>query len=64
MKEIKCPNCITSEFLREILYGMPSDDFDVTKFYIGGCIASNATLHCTKCEWENDEGIIELPAIF
>ena len=63
MNEIHCPNCHTSEFLKEILYGMPSDEFDELKFHIGGCMPGNATMHCTKCDWENSEGFIDFPAI-
>lgn len=64
MKEMKCTNCQTGEFLKEILYGMPSVDFDDSKFHIGGCMPGNATVHCTKCHWENEDGFTEFPAIF
>ncbi len=36
---------------------MPSDDFDFKKFAVGGCIPSNATVRCSKCEWENEEDL-------
>lgn len=64
MNEIQCPNCHTGESLKEIRYGMPSDEFDESKFHIGGCMPGNATMHCTKCDWENGEGFIDFPAIF
>lgn len=64
MKAIACPNCNTGNFLKEISYGMPEDDCDESRFYMGGCIPGTATVHCSKCEWENDEGVIDFPVIF
>ena len=54
---IKCPECNTGEFLKKILYGMPSEDFDFKSFHVGGCIPSQATLHCSKCDWEDSLSI-------
>ena len=33
---------------------MPGDNFNFEKFHVGGCIPSKATVHCSKCEWEDD----------
>jgi len=54
---LSCPNCQSSKYLKKILYGMPSDDFDFKKFAVGGCIPSNATVRCSNCEWENEEDL-------
>jgi hypothetical protein len=51
--KLSCPNCKSSENLKKILYGMPSDDFDHEKFEVGGCVPSDATVRCTKCEWDD-----------
>jgi hypothetical protein len=64
MTELVCANCKTSAFLKEILYGMPASDYDQAKFHLGGCMPGNATVHCSKCDWEDAEGFIEFPAIF
>jgi hypothetical protein len=53
--KLSCPNCLSSEYLKKILYGMPSEDFDYAKFAVGGCIPSNATVRCSNCEWENGQ---------
>jgi hypothetical protein len=52
--KIECPNCKTAIHLKAIQYGMPGIDFDFDKFHSGGCIPSEATVHCSKCEWEDD----------
>lgn len=51
----KCPNCESNKFLKKILFGMPSDDFDENRYHVGGCIPSNATVHCSNCGWEDYE---------
>lgn len=58
-----CPNCHSSEYLRPILYGMPSEDFDYEKFEVGGCIPSEASVRCSKCDWEDEssENMTEKP---
>ena len=52
----QCPNCNSKESLKRIRYGMPADDFDFNKFHVGGCIPSDATVHCSNCDWENGSG--------
>ena len=49
-----CPNCNSREHLKKIRYGMPSDTFDFAKYHVGGCVPSDATVHCSRCEWEGD----------
>jgi len=48
----KCSNCQTKLFVKRIVYGLPSDEFDFERFHVGGCIPNEATFHCTKCGWE------------
>jgi hypothetical protein len=48
-----CPNCQSTNSLKKIIYGEPTNDFDVAKFNIGGCIPSEATVHCSVCQWED-----------
>jgi hypothetical protein len=50
----KCPNCNSSDGVRTILWGMPSDWPDESKYYIGGCLMSeNAPDYkCITCGWE------------
>lgn len=52
----KCPNCNTNKYLKKILYGMPSDMFNFNKFHVGGCIPSDATVHCSNCDWDDGRG--------
>lgn len=60
----KCPNCDSSEEVRIILWGMPSEEPDSSKYVIGGCTISGdrPDYHCLKCatdffrkknEWRN-----------
>ncbi len=48
-----CPSCNSSEHLKKIRYGMPSDKFNFDKYHVGGCIPSDATVHCSICGWED-----------
>jgi hypothetical protein len=58
VRKVQCPNCRTSSHLKKIIYGLPSDDLDLEKFHIGGCIPSDATHHCERYGWENESDII------
>jgi hypothetical protein len=51
---ITCPNCVSSEGIRKILYGMPDEEPDLTKYLVGGCIFdSNSPTHeCINCGWQ------------
>ena len=56
MKE-SCPNCDSRTGLREILYGMPAEPIDKTKYEIGGCVISpfQPTWACVECGWRGWE---------
>jgi len=50
-----CPICNSDRNVREVIYGMPSDAPDLTKYAIGGCCISEEMpeFKCLKCEWED-----------
>jgi len=50
----KCPTCGNSEYVRKILWGMPSEEPDPAKFVIGGCLisAEMPDYKCLKCSTE------------
>ena len=52
----KCPNCGDSSSLRQILYGMPEAQIDLSKFKLGGCCISGSdpTITCVNCDWEGE----------
>jgi hypothetical protein len=56
---MNCPNCNTSENVREILYGMPSEEPDPMKYLIGGCCmeSDSPDFRCLKCGWEHQTEI-------
>ena len=35
---------------------MPNDTFDFAKYHVGGCVPSDATVHCSNCNWEDGSG--------
>ncbi len=47
---IPCPSC-GEKTLKKILYGMPGDDFDFQKYFVGGCAPSAEDIGCKNCEW-------------
>ena len=47
---LTCPSC-GHLGLQKILYGMPGDDFDFQKNFVGGCIPANEDIGCKNCEW-------------
>jgi len=53
----KCPNCDSKQYLKRIVYGLPSSDFNFEKFHSGGCMPCEAKFHCSKCGWEDGPGI-------
>jgi hypothetical protein len=52
--KINCPNCASSNGIRKILYGMPSEEPDSQKYLVGGCISdeSSPTHECVNCGWQ------------
>ena len=51
-RSTKCPVCLKNEHVRKILWGMPSGDEDLEKFYIGGCLIEEnpAKYICLACD--------------
>lgn len=49
-----CPVCLKAEHVRKSLWGMPSGDEDLEKFYIGGCLVEEnpAKYICIECDTE------------
>jgi hypothetical protein len=45
-----CPAC-GEKTLKKIVYGMPGDDFDFRRNFVGGCIPSPEDVGCKNCEW-------------
>jgi hypothetical protein len=52
-----CPKCNCVGHIREILYGMPAEDYDRERFVIGGCISEESApeIQCTSCDWNGSK---------
>ena len=48
-----CPKCNEMGKIKEILYGMPSEDYNQTKYILGGCCITDndPEIQCTNCDW-------------
>jgi len=48
-----CPKCNEMGKVKEILYGMPSEDFNQDKYVLGGCCITDndPEIQCTACGW-------------
>ena len=50
-----CPKCNEMGKVKEILYGMPSEDYDQEKYVLGGCCVDSEgkdpEISCTNCDW-------------
>ena len=48
-----CPKCNEMGKIKEILYGMPSEDYNQTKYVLGGCCITDndPEIQCTNCDW-------------
>lgn len=48
-----CPSCDSKTGLREILYGLPMEPVDESKYVIGGCLVSgnDPIWACVDCAW-------------
>ena len=46
-----CEGCGAKGTLKEILYGMPTHDYDREKYVIGGCSPEDGIAECSKCGW-------------
>lgn len=51
-RKIVCGYCGQNESVKEVLYGMPGDDFDFETYISGGCIPEDVIARCTSCGWE------------
>lgn len=51
-KKLVCGYCGRNDSVKEILYGMPGDDFDYGTFISGGCIPEDVAARCASCGWE------------
>lgn len=51
-----CPKCHAKKSLRKILYGLPIDFPDESKYVLGGCCPPEIEpdVQCTNCGWEGD----------
>ena len=62
LKLLRCPECEQVGRLKEIIYGMPGEDFDFARYEVGGCCLSgdgiDPNVSCPACEWE---GTLQLP---
>ena len=48
-----CPTCDSETGLREILYGLPAEPVDESKYSIGGCLitGNDPIISCIECGW-------------
>ncbi len=48
-----CPKCNEMGKVKEILYGMPSEDYNQDKYVLGGCCIeeNDPEIKCTGCDW-------------
>ena len=53
LKKSACFKCGAVGTLQEIVYGMPSSDFDFENDIVGGCVISDdaPSIGCSKCSW-------------
>jgi hypothetical protein len=53
LKKAACFKCGAIGTLQEIIYGLPSEDFDFSKNISGGCVMSDESpsIGCSKCDW-------------
>lgn len=51
-----CPNCGSSEGLREVIYGLPDEPPDDSKAVLGGCCVEEGDPQnvCINCGWEGN----------
>lgn len=48
-----CPRCGAVGHIKRILWGMPSNDVDLSRFIIGGCLIdeNESEVGCEQCNW-------------
>jgi hypothetical protein len=56
LKATRCPGCGLTGGIKEIIYGMPTEDFEYEKYISGGCCIEpdNPTHGCVGCGWEGE----------
>jgi len=61
LRTLTCPKCQQRGLLRELLWGMPSDDFDHEKYALGGCVLPSPwppDVRCSGCGYEGYRDVI------
>ena len=55
--ELPCPRCGTKRALIKIIYGMPTPDFDYSKYISGGCCMDldSPEYSCKNCDWQGQK---------
>ena len=56
---LACPAC-GEKTLKKIVYGMPGDNFDFRRNFVGGCIPSPEDIGCKNCEWTGIRSQLEV----
>ena len=53
LKKVPCPKCGKVGFLRQIIYGLPNEDFDFENNISGGCLVGGdwPNIGCKGCGW-------------
>ena len=56
LRATRCPGCGVVGSMKEIVYGMPTKDFDYERYISGGCCISpkSPTHGCSGCGWEGE----------
>ena len=51
MTKKRCPECLSETGIRKIMYGMPMEEPDPSKYVVGGCLISDdmPDYRCIKC---------------
>ena len=55
--ELPCPSCGVKRALIKIVYGMPTPDFDYSKYISGGCCMDldSPDYSCKTCDWQGQK---------
>jgi hypothetical protein len=61
LRTLTCPECQQKGLLRELLWGMPGDDFDHEKYASGGCCLPSPwppDVECSGCGFQGYRDVI------
>jgi len=47
-----CVGCGKEGTVKEIIYGLPAEDYDRDRYLLGGCIPEDVVAECTHCRWQ------------